>query len=156
MSKEFNRWGSDELTIARQHEITRAGGTITLENMEADLRVFQNALHIIREYGWIKDSGGSYETGACVRGAMNAAVKEQNEGRLKWHHRYHPVVWKFIETKIYPYRVIPDWNDAPVRTEAEVIKFFEDVIDFIEEKLSINKPAKQYFAGTLLPASLIV
>jgi hypothetical protein len=139
---DFNRY-SDEDAIAR---CILKGGLVITNSLEADLRLFKNALRVILEHGWVQGRGGTYEDGVCAMGSLNAAGTQhmKGHGHRDFVHKFHPVTLEFTQRWIAPYTDIPSWNDAPGRTEAEVIAFFRAGIIHIEKALGIEEePAEK-------------
>lgn len=105
-------------------------------SVEETLAVYKRALQIILEHGWIQKSGGNYEGGACFNGAIFASVTEQIDTASGVSIDTDST--EFVLDKIAPYKTVPEWNDAPERTEEEVITLMREVITYLEVKLGID------------------
>ena len=93
-------------------------------------RVAQEAIAVIKRYGWCQESMGSRDEGFCSLGAIGEAARRlttSRDERIRWSRatvRAHP--WNLRNTFAMTGGIIVR-NDAPTTTKADVIAALEEI-----------------------------
>lgn len=82
-------------------------------------QVLRKAADYIKRIGWVQHTGGNETVGFCAAYAIQFAAYD-----LSLDIEYRGRAWSDAAAAFVRYigvKYIPDWNDNPLRTEAEVV-----------------------------------
>lgn len=107
-----------------------------MNQTNATARVLKQALKYVRK-GWVKNSSAETKRGApvdptsrsaarwCITGAVHRACSTSRNGSVSWW-LYDQACYEIKKAAKIPADMgVPQWNDKPSRTKAQVIKAFQ-------------------------------